>query len=197
MTYIADAAYSISMSLHEFFSTERNLDKVVRFSNQMRIRDESVAEHSYHTAMYAMILADLETSYGNKVDVERLLRSCLVHDLEESMTGDILHGFKYSDPELLKNMKKMGAQFYEKIVGILPEEISEKYSKLWKEAKSDDIEGKILEAADKLEALMYSIEEYSLGNRKFRLMIDDILKMLRAIELRSVKVVLDQLNIPE
>lgn len=185
------------MSLHEFFSTERNLDKVVRFSNQMRIRDESVAEHSYHTAMYAMILADLEISFGNKVDVEKLLRSCLIHDLEESMTGDILHGFKYSDPELLKNMKKMGAQFYDRIIGNLPEHISEKYSDLWEEAKADNIEGKILEGADKLEALMYSIEEYSLGNRKFKLMIDDIIRMLDDIDLKSIDMVLKELEIPE
>lgn len=185
------------MSLNEFFSTERNLDKVVRFSNQMCIKDESVAEHSYHTAMYAMILADMEISFGNKVDVERLLRSCLIHDLEESMTGDILHGFKYSDPELLKNMKKMGEKFYEKIVGNLPEGVSEKYISLWKDAKSGDIEGKILEAADKLEALMYSIEEYSLGNRKFKAMIDTIIKMLEEIDLKSVGLVLKELEMPE
>jgi len=185
------------MPLNNFFMTERNLDKVVRFSNQSRIHDESVAEHSYHVAMYAMILADLEISFGNKVDVEKLLRSSLIHDLEESMTGDILHGFKYSDPELLKNMKKMGAEFYDKIIKNLPDELYQKYSKLWKESKSSDIEGKILEAADKIEALMYSIEEYSLGNKNFKAMIDQILKLLDEIDLKSLKVVLKDLKIPD
>lgn len=185
------------MSLNDFFFTERNLGKVVRFSNQMRIQDESVAEHSFHVSLYAMILADLEISFGNKVDVERLLRGCLLHDLEESMTGDILHGFKYSDPELLKNMRKMGADFYKKIVGNLPGDMPAKYMQTWENSKGDDMEGKIVEAADKIEALVYSIEEYSLGNKNFKPMIDGILAILHEIDLKSLKVVLKELKIPE
>lgn len=185
------------MALDEFFMTERNLDKVVRFSNQRKIKDESVAEHSFHTALYAMILADMEISFGNKVDVEKVLRCCLVHDLEESMTGDILHGFKYSNPELLRNMKKMGAEFYEKIVSDLPEYISKKYVDLWKQSKEDTIEGRIVEAADKLEALMYSIEEYSLGNRNFKALIKGIKELLEEIDLKSLKTVLKEIKIPE
>lgn len=185
------------MSLNDFFFTERNLGKVIRFSNQMRIKDESVAEHSFHTAMYAMILADLEISMGNEVDVEKLLRGCLVHDLEESMTGDILHGFKYSNPELLKNMREMGEEFYKKIVEDLPRGMSDNYMSLWKGAKSHTIEGRILEAADKLEALIYCMEEYTLGNKTFKPIINGILKLLDEIELKSVQVVMKELEIPK
>ena len=185
------------MPLNEFFFTERNLGKVIRFSNQMRIKDESVAEHSFHTAMYAMILADLEVSMGNRVDTEKVLRCCLVHDLEESMTGDILHGFKYSDPELLKNMKKMGAEFYKNIVGNLPGDMPKKYEGLWSDAKAASIEGEIVEAADKIEALIYSIEEYSMGNKIFRPIIDGLVKTLDEIGLKSVQTILKQLEIPK
>ena len=185
------------MPLNEFIKNERNLDKVVRFSNQMRIRDESVAEHSYHASMYAMILADMEISRGKKVDVEKLLRCCLVHDLEESMTGDILHGFKYSDPELLKNMKKMGEEFYKNLVSNLPDDITAKYETMWKDAKDDSIEGEIIEAADKLEALMYSIEEYSMGNKNFKEMIEKIKSILDEMELESVKEVMKEIKFPE
>jgi len=185
------------MPLNEFFFTERNLDRVIRFSNTIRVKDESVSEHSFHTAMYAMILADLERAAGNKVDVEKLLRCCLIHDLEESMTGDIIHGFKYSDPELLKNMKKMGAEFYKRVVSNLPDGLPEKYTGLWEEAKANGIEGEILEASDKIEALIYSIEEYSLGNRNFRPIIEHLLKMLREIRLESVRMLLRELKIPD
>lgn len=185
------------MDLNKFFFTERNLDRVIRFSNQMRIKDESVAAHSFHTAMYSMILADLEIAAGNKVNVEKLLRSALIHDLEESMTGDILHGFKYSDPELLKNMRKMGAEFYEKIVEDLPDNISGKYMDLWRDAKSEGIEGEIMEAADKIEALVYSIEEYSLGNKNFKPIINYLMDGLVKVELGSVRYVLKNLDVPK
>lgn len=183
-------------NLNNFFFTERNLGKVIRFSNQMRIKDESVAEHSFHTAMYSMILADLEISMGNEVNVEKLLRACLLHDLEESMTGDILHGFKYSDPELLKNMKKMGEEFYKNIAGNLPSGMSKRYVEIWKNAKDETIEGRILEAADKVEALIYSMEEYSLGNKNFKEKIDGILKILDDIDLKSVQIILKELEVP-
>ncbi len=185
------------MPLKEFFFTERNLDRVTRFSNQIRVRDESVSEHSFHTAVYAMVLADMERANGREVDVEKLLRCCLIHDLEESMTGDILHGFKYSDPELLKNMKKMGAEFYKRVVGELPDEISRGYVSLWEEAKAGGIEGQILEAADKIEALMYCMEEYSLGNKKFKPIIDHIVESIEEIDLQSVRDVMKGLEIPK
>lgn len=184
-------------NLNNFFFTERNLGKVIRFSNQMRIKDESVAEHTFHTALYAMILADLEISMGNRVDVEKLLRACLLHDLEESMTGDILHGFKYSNPDLLKNVKKMGEEFYKNIVDNLPGDMPDNYIEIWKGAKGDDIEGRILEAADKIEALVYSIEEYSLGNKNFKEKIDGIMKILEGIDLKSLKIILRELEIPK
>lgn len=183
--------------INKFFFTERNLGKVIRFSNQSRIKDESVAEHSFHTALYAMILADMEISMGNKVDVEKIIRSCLLHDLEESMTGDVIHGFKYSDPELLKNIRKMGAEFYRNIVKNLPDDMAEKYIGIWENSKGDDMEGRIVEAADKIEALIYSIEEYSLGNKNFKEKIDGILELLAEIDLKSAKIILRELEIPK
>ena len=65
---------------------------VTRFSVYKCHFREDVAQHSYLTTLYAMILADLERLDGRKVDVERLLRMALLHDAEESRTGDIQLG---------------------------------------------------------------------------------------------------------
>jgi len=71
---------------------------VERFSVYKCHFREDVAQHSYLTALYAMIMADLERRNGTSVDVERLLRMALLHDAEESRTGDIHHPFKHQDP---------------------------------------------------------------------------------------------------
>ena len=182
-------------NFEKFILQERNLGKIIRFSAKIRLKDESVAEHSFHVALYAMILADLEKRFGNEVDVEKLLRSALLHDLEESMTGDILYDFKHSDESLARRIKQMGLQFYEKLMKCFPEEMARKYIKLWKNAKDKSLEGRILEAADRLEALIYSLEEYSLGNKNFKPIIKKLLREVKATKLKSVELILKQIKI--
>jgi putative hydrolase of HD superfamily len=46
---------------------------------------ESVAEHSFRTALTAMVLARMD----GEVDADRAIRMALVHDLPEARTGDM------------------------------------------------------------------------------------------------------------
>lgn len=184
------------MNMKEFLNSQRNLGRVIRFSAHSRINDENVAEHSYHVTFYAMLLADLEKRFGNRVDTEKLLRASLLHDLEEAMTGDILHDFKHRDEKLTKEIKRMGLQFFTEMIANLPEDEAEKYTEIWKNAKdSKTVEGRILKAADRLDALLYSIDEYNLGNKKFKTVIDKILKNLRSLGLKSVDLILRELEL--
>jgi putative hydrolase of HD superfamily len=50
---------------------------------------ESVAAHSYGVALTAMLLADECAARGVEVSVERVLRIALLHDLQETRTGDM------------------------------------------------------------------------------------------------------------
>ncbi len=50
---------------------------------------ESVAAHSYGVALAAMMLADECAARGVEVDVARVLRLALLHDLQETRTGDM------------------------------------------------------------------------------------------------------------
>jgi len=180
-----------SVNFKEFIQHERKLDKVIRFSAHSRVKDQTVSQHLFHMALYSMILADLETENGNKVDVEKVLRTALLHDLEESLTGDIIYDFKHRDERLAKQIKEMGSQFFDQIVDSLPKKIAGKYSILWKDAKSDDMEGNILRAADKLEALAYCEEEIRIGNKSFKQIAAKLKQQLRELGMKSVNFVLD------
>jgi putative hydrolase of HD superfamily len=50
---------------------------------------ESVAAHSYGVALAAMLLADECAARGVEVDVARVMRLALLHDLQETRTGDM------------------------------------------------------------------------------------------------------------
>ena len=119
-----------------FLKEERKLDKIIRFSAQMRIKDESVAEHSFHVALYSMILADLEEKiFKNKVEKEKVLKTAILHDLEECLTGDIIYDFKHTDKNLTQEIKKMSQKFFENLLKNLPENISKEYLSYWTKAK--------------------------------------------------------------
>ena len=50
---------------------------------------ESVAAHSYGVALAAMLLADECAARGVELDAARVLRLALLHDLQETRTGDM------------------------------------------------------------------------------------------------------------
>ena len=50
---------------------------------------ESVADHSFSTCALSLLIADLEVKRGRYVDVERVLRMAIFHDLSEALTFDI------------------------------------------------------------------------------------------------------------
>lgn len=178
-----------------FLKEERKLDKIIRFSAQIRIKDENVAEHSFHVALYAMILADLEEKiFKHKIDKEKLLKTALLHDLEECLTGDIIYGFKHTDKSLTREIKKMSEKFFKKLMENLSKEVAEEYLSLWKQAKDKKkIEGKIIEAADKLEGLIYALNEFSLGNKEFKKTIEIYKKQLKGLKLKSLNLILKQI----
>lgn len=150
---------------------------------------EDVAQHSYFTALYAMVLADLERRKGTKVEMERLLRMALLHDAEEARTGDIHHPFKHQDAVFAEKLDERAFEWFEGLMGGLPEEIAHEYVQLRRSNHDGSVEADILKAADKIEALLWAYEEYLLGNVHVRkaLIVEDILSKLDQINLPSVK----------
>ena len=76
----------------EMFKRFRNLSNIDRCNQVPKIKFYSVAEHSYYCALLAMIFCDLIALHDNKIlNKEEILKKALLHDLEESITGDILY----------------------------------------------------------------------------------------------------------
>jgi len=174
----------------DFLIGIRSLMTVGRFSVYKCHFREDVAQHSYFTALYAMILADLERSGGTVVDMERLLRMALLHDAEEAQTGDVHHPFKHQDTSFAEALDDRALEWFENLMGGLPEELAHDYVRLRRDSR--DVtrpEASILRAADKLEALLWAYEEYLLGNEHVRRarIVEDILSKLDRIELSTVK----------
>ena len=128
------------------------------------VRDvESVAAHSFGVAVVAMLLADPARARGVEVNVERLLRMALLHDLTETRTGDLPSTIKrYFD-------KAPNKAADEAIAGEIFAELGdfrESYLELWSDYEHRaSVESKLVKAADKLDLLVQS-REYEKGGAR-------------------------------
>ena len=103
---------------------------------------ESVADHSYSVSVMSMILADLEG-----LNTEKIIKMALLHDLAESMIGDIIPGSMKNDDKITKENHAM-----KKILMNLPSEIRKSYFKIWDEYQNNSSkESSLLHDIDKLE----------------------------------------------
>ncbi len=90
-------------------------------------RRETDAEHSWHLAVMAMIL--YEYCDNSQVDLTRVLKMALVHDLVEVYAGDT---FAF-DVEGYKDKDEREQKAAVKIFGMLPDDQSKEYKTLWEE----------------------------------------------------------------
>ena len=78
---------------------------------------ESVADHSYSTSIMSMVLSDLEG-----INSEKIIRMALLHDLAESITGDITPNTISNNEKIMKENLAM-----EEILKSLPDKITKQY----------------------------------------------------------------------
>lgn len=110
-------------------------------------RRESVAEHSWRTALMAMLLSGSGRFEG--IDLDRVIRMCLIHDLGEAFTGDI--------PTFEKSGKDEEAEYRELTgwIGTFPETLKKEFEELFAEMRERKTpEARLFKALDKLEAVI-------------------------------------------
>ena len=97
-------------------------------------RRENSGEHSWHIALYALILAE----HANRpIRIDRVIKMLLIHDLVEIDVGDNpIHG--NHDKAAVEAIERAAA---DRIFGLLPPDQSDAYLDLWREfeaAETDD-----------------------------------------------------------
>ena len=108
-------------------------------------RRESVAEHSWQLALMAMLLTDTFP----ELNMNRVVRMCLIHDLGEAFTGDIPAFEKTASHEQEEERQ------LSRWVDALPEETRKEFRDLLAEMNAQRTpEAKLYKALDKMEAVI-------------------------------------------
>ena len=165
--------------LFDFFYLVLELKKVPRKGWKSKVsieHPESVADHSYSTAIMAMVLSDLQ-----KLDTQKILKMALLHDLTEAITGDFM------PEEISKEIKNTSERdAMKEILSKLPKNIAKEYDEIWKEyLQANTKESILLPEIDKMEmaiqAAKYSSEGFS--NEKLSIFVDSAKKEIKSKEL--------------
>ena len=143
----------------DFFHTAANLKKIPRqgWIDKLSIDNpESVADHTFSMAIMGMIFSDLEN-----YNAEKILKIILLHDLVESITGDMPQGQITREEKTALENNAM-----KKILNDLPLSLQKQYGILWEEYQSNHSkEAKMVHQLDRLEmalqAKIYSNEGHS------------------------------------
>jgi putative hydrolases of HD superfamily len=115
-------------------------------------RRENSAEHSWHIAMIALVLAEYS---DEPIDVARVIRMLLVHDIVEIDAGDT---FAFDVVGYLDKAEREQAAA-DRIFGLLPDEQKVELRALWEEFEAaETAEARFANMADRL---MPALQNYS------------------------------------
>lgn len=141
----------------EFLRAAERLKTVTRSAWTSRGEPESVAEHSWRVTLLALLLAGEFPG----LDVARLLRICIVHDLGEAIGGDV------PAPEQERRLAAgestgKGADERRDLVTLLaplPPRLREDILALWDEYEAAETpEARLAKATDKLETILQHVQ---------------------------------------
>ena len=108
-------------------------------------RQESVAEHSWRLAVMAMLCAD---EYP-ELDINKVIKMCLVHDFGEAITGDIPAFLKTRQNEIDEDDAVVN------LLSELPNDFCKEFQLLFDEMNARETsEAKLFKSLDNLEALI-------------------------------------------
>ena len=135
------------------------LSNIIRYSQQNKIKNETVAEHSYYVSWFVNRLC---TKYSLSDTIRLMaLEAALLHDVPEVITNDITYDVKRMIPEVPGLL-----QPYEEEV--IREHSSRAHKVLFNPETRDEIVAKkIVKHADILSVLQYCQNEEELGNKNF------------------------------
>lgn len=158
----------------------KEIDKVKYIQRKTRLlnsdRQENDAEHSWHLAMMAIVLAE----YSNKsLDLLRVVKMVLIHDIVEIDAGDT---FIYDTQKAHDNTAEERLAS-ERIFGLLPSAQAAEFIAIWEEFEAGETaEAKFARSMDRLEPLLQNVSNQGGTWKEFGVGFQQVYEKKRIIE---------------
>ena len=168
--------------IEKFFEKVLELKNVPRqgWKEKLEIGNpESVADHSYSTTVLSMILSDMKG-----LDSEKIIRMALLHDLAESIIGDIT-------PDHITKNEKINKENHaiKQILKNLPDSITKSYFEILNDyQKKLSKEAVLLHDIDKLEMAFQAkfYQKKGISKEKLKIFLDTAKIEIKDKNLRNI-----------
>jgi len=142
-----------------------------------RSRRENTAEHSWHLAVMANLLAEYATG---PVDVARVTQMVLAHDIVEIDAGDT---FAF-DAEGIVTKKQREREAADRIFGLLPPEQGKELRGLWEEFEAEEtLDSQYANAIDRLEPCLLNANTEGGTWRKHSPSLEKVMERMKPVKL--------------
>lgn len=138
--------------LQEYLSNVYQLKNVIRYNTRPILKQESVAEHSFYVALFALKICD-DYNINENIKKDAVIKS-LLHDMPEIELNDITHNVK-EKLRLRPFLKAYEDEYYKT-------HYSQYYELM---STSHDLTSIIVVLADAWSVFQYVNNEMSLGNK--------------------------------
>lgn len=162
--------------MRKSFSILRRLSAVQRFSHTRLLNPESVLEHLGFNTLLTYIICERLRQAGEPIDTGLALKKSIVHDIDETVTGDIPRPTKYFSDEIHESLDKLATAAAKKIGDDL--RVEELFD-TWANAKGGK-EGAVLALSD-IAAVAYKVHQEAciFGNRSIVGHVGPTLKIVK------------------
>ena len=160
----------------------RELDRLKGVLRQSLLMDasrrENSAEHSWHLANMAVLLAEYASA---PIDLTRVLKMLLVHDVVEIDAGDT---FAYDTAANLSTQHAREQKAADRLFGLLPPEQDRELRSLWDEFEErQTAESKYANALDRLQPLMQNYYSGGQSWKKHGITRDQVMDRMKAVQI--------------
>lgn len=139
------------------------------------LRQENDTEHSWHMAMCAVLLKEY---FHEEVDMLKVIKMILIHDIVEIVAGDTPAYGDFSQAE--KEQKELEAA--KKIYGTLPDDQRDELMNIWLEfEKKETNEAKFANVCDRFQGFIQNVTSDAHTWRKFHVTKSKLMNRMRPI----------------
>ena len=119
-------------------------------------RPENSGEHSWHLALYALTLAD-QAAPG--VDINRVIRMLLLHDLVEIDVGDVPIHSQNGTAHASDATQQAESRAADRIFGLLPPDLARDFRALWDEFEAAETpDARFAKSLDRVQPVMANLQ---------------------------------------
>ncbi|WP_284163198.1 HD domain-containing protein [Frigidibacter sp. SD6-1] len=118
-------------------------------------RRENSGEHSWHLALYALVLAD---HAGPGVNIDRVVKMLILHDLVEIDVGDVPIHSQNGEAHGSAAIAEAEARAADRIFGLLPPDVGAPLRALWEEFEANESPDAVFaKSIDRVQPVLHNI----------------------------------------